>query len=115
MTQGSFHVNDVDTALRDVTVTLGYPGKNDQRDHLINVKAYNEDGTELSLKSHGHDVHWDRQNDGEILYGYVMDGNTRKDVIKIELDHQGGKDSGHYKYTVTLLGALDHTDKRGED
>ncbi|GAA0776884.1 hypothetical protein GCM10009108_11680 [Castellaniella ginsengisoli] len=97
---GHFVIKDVDTALSDVTVSLG-----------IGVTATSpNDNSYTGLRSHERDVQWklggtDEDPDGHQLIGYIETDDGVRDIIQVDLT---GGTNGHYGYKVTLLGAIDH-------
>ncbi|WP_368643300.1 retention module-containing protein [Castellaniella ginsengisoli] len=99
---GSFTVTDVDTAIADVEVSLG------DGSGVTATRAAG--GVPELLTSHGQDIQWDPNPGGHALNGFVMIDGVRQDIIEILLtpDLVDGKPNGHYSYTVTLKGAIDH-------
>lgn len=108
---GSFTVADVDTAVSDVTVSLG--------DGTGVVATRDVGGTTQALTSHGQPIQWDPNPGGYQLIGFVMIDGVRQEIIEITLvpGMTDGQRNGHYDYEVTLKGAIDHpiTDEAAED
>ncbi|MFC4297050.1 retention module-containing protein [Castellaniella hirudinis] len=108
---GTFTVADVDTALSNVSVSLG--------DGSGVVATRDVGGAVQALTSHGQPLQWESAADGHTLSGYVMIDGVRQDIIEITLVQGAtdGQPNGHYTYTVDLKGAIDHpiTEGAAED
>ena len=99
---GYFTIKDVDTNLSKITVALGA----DVTASSPYDTAYNNTA---KLQSHEHDILWkvSGQNDHKLI-GYTEVDGVETPIIEVNLNQQDNQ--GHYKYTVTLLGAIDHPD-----
>ncbi len=94
---GSFTVADVDGDTPAVTLGTG----------VTAASPTHPAGYAGALQSHGVDIQWTADASGHGLTGYVgtPGQNDYREIIQIDLTP--GVD-GHYDYTVTLKGAIDH-------
>jgi len=94
---GSFTVADVDGDTPTVTLGTG----------VTAASPTHPAGYAGALQSHGVDIQWAADAGGHALTGYV--GTPGQDDYReiIQIDLTPGLD-GHYDYTVTLKGAIDH-------
>src|SRR5690606_31776873 len=94
---GSFTVADMDGDTPTVTLGTG----------VTAVSPTHPAGYTGTLQSHGVDIQWTADASGDALTGYV--GTPGQDDYReiIQIDLTPGVD-GHYDYTVTLKGAIDH-------
>ncbi|MGA0582607.1 MAG: VCBS domain-containing protein [Castellaniella sp.] len=94
---GSFTVADVDGETPAVTLGTG----------VTAASPTHPAGYAGALQSHGVDIQWAADASGHALTGYV--GTPGQDDYReiIQIDLTPGAD-GHYDYTVTLKGAIDH-------
>ncbi|WP_343822180.1 type I secretion C-terminal target domain-containing protein, partial [Castellaniella daejeonensis] len=94
---GSFTVADMDGDTPTVTLGTG----------VTAVSPTHPAGYTGALQSHGVDIQWTADASGHALTGYV--GTPGQDDYReiIQIDLTPGAD-GHYDYTVTLKGAIDH-------
>src|SRR5690606_41976384 len=98
---GPFTVADVDGDT--LTVTLGTG--------VTAVSPTHPAGYAGALQSHGADIQWAADASGHALTGYVGtpgQGDYRE-IIRLDL---APGTAGHYDYTVTLKGAIDHPDRK---
>ncbi|HET8596219.1 MAG TPA: retention module-containing protein [Castellaniella sp.] len=94
---GFFTVSDVDGDTPVVTLGAG----------VTAASPTNPVGYAGALQSHGADIQWSADASGHALTGYI--GTPGQDDYReiIQIDLTPGAD-GHYDYTVTLKGAIDH-------
>ncbi|MHA3905300.1 retention module-containing protein [Castellaniella sp. WN] len=94
---GSFIVADVDGDTPTVTLGTG----------VTAASPTHPAGYAGALQSHGVDIQWIADAGGHALTGYVgtPGQDDYREIIQIDLTPSA---DGHYDYTVTLKGAIDH-------